>query len=84
MALGKVDIFCPDCKGGGGLWVYPRRFFEVECRNCKKKWEYHELKEICAMLAKKAESDRSFQHWAVCLRIQMQHTINPFTGKCYA
>lgn len=62
MALKKVDIFCPDCKDGGDLWVYPRRCFEVECRNCKKKWEYNELKEICTMLVKKAKADRSFQY----------------------
>ncbi len=83
MALPKVDLFCPNCKENGALWVYPRQDFEVKCRGCGKKWEYNKLKEICMIMIQKASEDRRFQWWADCLRIQMQHTINPYTGKCY-
>ena len=77
-----IELFCPNCKGD--LWISPREFYRVECMLCGGKWEDNELREICFRLIQKARADRSFQHWAVCLRIQMQHTINPFTGRCYA
>ena len=83
MALTQVDLICPHCKENGELWVSPRDCYRVECRECGKKWEHNELNEICTMLIKKAESDRSFKHWTDCLRIQMQHMIDPYTGKCY-
>ena len=84
MALAQVDLICPHCKESGDLWVSPRKFYSVECRECGRRWDYKELNEICMRLIQKARSDRKFQWWAECLKIQMQHTINPFTGKCYA
>lgn len=84
MALTQVDLFCPHCKENGDLLISPRYFYKVECKKCAREWGHYELNEICLMLNRKAESDRSFQHWAGCLRILMQHTINPFTGRCYA
>ena len=81
--LVAVALFCPHCKEGGGLWVSPRELFRVKCKVCKEEWEHNELNEICWKLLKKAESDRKFQWWASCLRIQMQYTINSFTGRCY-
>lgn len=59
MALPKVDLFCPHCsKESGDLWENPRRFFEVECRNCKKKWDYNELNEICTKLIRKEKRNQ--------------------------
>lgn len=84
VVLIQIDLFCPHCKENGDLWTSPREFYRVECKICKRKWEHNELNKICLMLVKKAKRDRSFQHWAECLRIQLQHTINPFTGRYYA
>ena len=84
MALTQIDLICPDCKVGGSLWISPREFYNVECRTCGRKWGRDELNEICTRLAQKAKVDRNFKWWADCLRIQMQHMINPFTGKSYA
>lgn len=84
MVLAEVDLFCPCCEESGNLWVSPTYFYRVECKMCGKKWAYNELNKICTKLVQKAKSDRSFQWWADCLKIQMQHMINPFTGKCYA
>ena len=84
MALVQVDLFCPYCEENGDLWISPTYFYEVECKRCGKEWGHNELNEICTMLIKKAERDRSFQWWADCLQIQMQYMFSPFTGKCYA
>lgn len=84
MALKPIELFCPKCKENGALWIYPREFYRVKCEACGREWEKNEINEICTKLIKKAESNRMFRHWAGCLRIQMQHTINPFTGRCYA
>ncbi|KKM80208.1 hypothetical protein LCGC14_1342220 [marine sediment metagenome] len=80
----NMKLFCPNCKEKGVLWVRPRLCYRVECEVCGGKWENNELREICFRLIEKARADRMFQHWAVCLGIQMQHTINPYTGRCYA
>ncbi len=84
MALKEIKLFCPDCKENGRLWVNPRLCYQATCEVCGGKWEYHKIKAICHKLIRKAESDKSFQHWANCLHIQMQHTINPMTGRTYA
>ena len=81
MPLPNIELFCPHCKERGKLWENPRLYFEM---TCGRKWEYIELKEICYRIIHKAESNRSSQHYAACLRILMQHTINPFTGRTYA
>ena len=78
------NLFCPVCKESGDLWIYPTKFYEVACERCGCKWERDKLVRICTRLIKRAEEKRSSQHWAACLRIQMQHTTNPFTGKCLA
>lgn len=84
MPLPNIELFCPNCKECGDLWESPRLHFETTCKTCGQKWEKIELKEICYRIIKKAEADRSSQHYAGCLRILMQHTINPFTGRTYA
>lgn len=84
MPLQQKDLFCPHCKENGELWLYPREFYRVKCEICGSEWERYELNQICTMLIKKEERDRRFRHWAVCLRIQRQHTINPYTGRTYA
>ncbi len=84
MALPQESLFCPDCMESGELLINPRNYYEVSCTTCGQKWEHNELNGICHRLINRAESDRSFKHWAACLRIQMQHTINPNTGMTYA
>ena len=83
MALKQIDLFCPDCKEQGKLWITPKDFYRVNCEKCGMEWEHNELNEICWKLIKRAESDRKFQWWSACLRIQMQHNINPVTGRSY-
>jgi hypothetical protein len=84
MALKPITIFCPNCCKDDDLWISPREYYKVECKSCGRKWERNELNEICTKLVNKAKTDRKFQWWSECLRIQMQHTINPFTGNTYA
>jgi uncharacterized protein YbaR (Trm112 family) len=75
------DLFCPHCKNDGDLWISPTRNYEVTCKKCKRVWGRAELSEICIMVGKRAEEVARFQYWAACLRILMQHTINPYTGR---
>lgn len=84
LLLRDEDLFCPACRGGGDLWVSSADPREVNCKECRKKWNHAELKAICRRLIKRAKEANGDQHRAACLRILMQHTINPFTGRCLA